>query len=140
MISGEIRQAGTRVGFRLEDVTNPTVGVLAHVNIRQGPRVGRYGVNLVDISRVGVTAIVSALSSADVVVIDEIGPMELCSSVFVDAVRKPLVGTIHRSASHPMIESIKRNQHYEILELTVQNRDQVPFVVDGKLKEADKRV
>jgi len=39
-----------------------------------------------------------------------------------------------------MIESIKRNQHYEILELTVQNRDQVPFVVDGKLKEADKRV
>ena len=146
MISGEIHQAGTRVGFRLEDVTNPTVGVLAHVNIRQGPRVGRYGVNLVDISRVGVTAIVSALSSADVVVIDEIGPMELCSSVFVDAVRralcspKPLVGTIHRSASHPMIESIKRNQHYEILELTVQNRDQVPFVVDGKLKEADKRV
>jgi len=146
MISGEIRQAGTRVGFSLADVTNPTVGILAHVNIRQGPRVGRYGVNLVDISRVGVTAIDSALSNADVVVIDEIGPMELCSTVFVGAIRralcspKTLVGTIHLSASHPMIESIKRNQHYEILEVTVRNRDQIPFVVDGKLKEGDKLV
>ena len=146
MISGEIRQAGTRVGFRLEDISNPIVGILAHVNIRQGPRVGRYGVNLADISRVGVTAIDSALSTADVVVIDEIGPMELCSTVFVDAIRRalcspnPLVGTIHRSASHPMIESIKRNQHYEILEVTLQNRDQIPFVVDGKLKEVDKLV
>ncbi len=146
MISGEIRQAGTRVGFMLEDVANATVGVLAHVNIREGPRVGKYGVNLADISRVGVTAIVRALSSADVVVIDEIGPMELCSSVFVDAVQKALcspkqlVGTIHRNASHPMIKSIKANQHYEILEVTTQNRDQVPLVVDEKLKEADKLV
>ncbi|MGO9645495.1 MAG: NTPase [Candidatus Bathyarchaeia archaeon] len=146
MISGEIRQAGTRVGFMLEDVANATVGVLAHVNIRQGPRVGRYGVNFADISRVGVTAIVSALSSADVVVIDEIGPMELCSPAFVDAIRKalrspkPLVGTIHRSASHPMIKSIKTNQHYEILEVTTQNREQVPFLVEEKLSEADKLV
>jgi len=146
MISGEILQAGTRVGFMLEDVTNATVGVLAHVNIRQGPKIGKYGVNLADISRVGVTAIVSALSDADVVVIDEIGPMELCSPAFIDAVRKalcspkPLVGTIHRSASHPMIEFIKGNPHYEILEVTAQNRDQVPFVVEEKLKEADKLV
>jgi nucleoside-triphosphatase len=146
MISGEIRQAGTRVGFMLEDVANATQGVLAHVNIHQGPMVGRYGVNLADISRVGVTGIVSALSSADVVVIDEIGPMELCSSAFVDAVRKalcsakPLVGTIHRSAYHPIIESIKGNLHYEVLEVTSQNRDQVPFLVDEKLKEADKPV
>jgi nucleoside-triphosphatase len=143
MISGEIRQDGTRVGFKLEDVANATQGVLAHVNIHQGPRIGRYGVNLVDISRVGVTAIVSALSRADVVVIDEIGPMELCSPAFVDAVgkalcsAKPLVGTIHRSACHPMIESIKGNPRYEILEVTPQNRDQVPFLVEEKLKEAD---
>jgi len=146
MISGEIRQDGTRVGFMLEDVANATVGVLAHVNTRQGPRIGKYGVNLADISRIGVTAIESALSSADVVVIDEIGPMELCSSAFVDAVRKALcspkslVGTIHRSASHPMIDSIKGNSHCEILEVTSQNRDQVPFLVEEKLKEADKLV
>jgi nucleoside-triphosphatase len=142
MISGEIRQDGTRVGFKLEDVANATQGVLAHVNIHQGPRIGRYGVNLVDISRVGVTAIVSALSRADVVVIDEIGPMELCSSAFVDAVGKalcspkPLVATIHHRASHPMIESINENPHYEILEVTVQNRDQLPFLVEEKLKDA----
>jgi len=146
MISGEIREGGTRVGFMLEDIANATVGVLAHVNIREGPRVGRYRVNFADISHVGVTAILNALSNADVVVIDEIGPMELCSSAFVDAANKalcspkPLVGTIHHNASHSMIKSIKANQQYEILEVTAQNRDQVPLVVDEKLKEADKLV
>jgi len=140
IISGEVREAGTRVGFTLEDIASSTVGVLAHVNIRQGPRIGKYGVNLTDISRVGVSAIVNALLNADVVVIDEIGPMELCSPAFVDSVTsalrstKPLIGSIHRNASNPIVSSIKASQLCEILEVTTTNRDQLPYVVEEKLR------
>ena len=142
MISGEVREDGARVGFTLEDIASSIPGILAHVNIRQGPRIGKYGVNLTDISRVGVSAIVNALSNADVVVIDEIGPMELCSTVFVDSVTsalrstKPLIGTIHHNTSHPIVRSIKTSRFCEILEVTTTNRDQLPYLIQGKLEGA----
>ena len=139
MVSGEIREDGTRRGFMLEDIATHTFGILAHVTIHDGPRVGKYGVNLTDISRVGVTAIAGALSTADIIIVDEIGPMELCSTPFVAAVEnvlgssKAVVGTIHKRASHPLVRSIKADPENEILEVTLQSRDQIPSVVDERL-------
>jgi len=139
MVSGEIREDGIRLGFMLEDITNHTFGILAHIAIHNGPRIGKYGVNLTDISRVGVTAITNALSIADVIIVDEIGPMELCSTSFVVAVKnllgtsKAVVGTIHKRASHSLVSSIKADPKNEILEVTPQSRDQIPFEVGERL-------
>lgn len=139
MVSGEIREDGTRRGFMLEDIVTHTFGILAHITIHDGPRVGKYGVNLTDISRIGVTAIAGALSTADVIIVDEIGPMELCSAPFVVAVEnvlgssKAVIGTIHEHTFHSLVRSIKADPKNEILEVTPQSRDQIPFLVDERL-------
>ncbi|MEM3047354.1 MAG: nucleoside-triphosphatase, partial [Candidatus Bathyarchaeia archaeon] len=93
MISREAREGGLRVGFELLDVQTGRTGWLSHVRNPSGPVVGKYRVNLADLDSVGVKAIEEAVTRREVclVVIDEVGPMELFSSAFREAVRKALL-------------------------------------------------
>jgi nucleoside-triphosphatase len=140
MVSLEIREGGVRVGFQVEDIATHNVCVLAHVNRTSGPKIGRYRVNLSDLSRVGAAAIASAIDKADIIVVDEIGPMELCSSSFIEAVRRALesrkdvLGTIHKHASDPLVRSIKSNPEYQIIEINHANRDGLPQTLVERLR------
>lgn len=140
MITSEIRGAGGRVGFQLEDISTHKVGILAHSqrNPRDaGPTVGKYYVNVLDIERIGAAAIRNAVNTADVVIIDEIGPMELKSKEFIAVVEfaiaseKNLIGTIHRLCTHPLISSIKSNVNCRLIEVSFHNRDHIPSEVVG---------
>ena len=138
MTSSEVREGGGRIGFQVEDISSRQVGELAKLGQRfpGAAMVGRYGVNLADVERVGVTAIRDALKVADAVIVDEVGPMELKSSQFVVAVEdalastKNFLGTLHKRASHPLTQAIRTNSNYQIIELTPANRNMiVPQVV-----------
>ena len=129
MISREFRDHGVRVGFEIVDIKTGKKGWLAHVNQPNGPRVGKYRVNLHDLKTIGVYSILKAVEESDVVVVDEIGPMELFSCDFKEAVirsiesKKPLIGTIHYRAHNPLINTIKADEDAEILEVTQNNRE-----------------
>jgi len=141
MISGEIRESGRRVGFQLEDVATHKIGVLAHVTERSpgSPAVGSYGVNLSDLESIGSAAIRRAITNADLVVVDEIGPMELKSEEFVLAIKaalestKHFLGTLHKRSSHPLVSSIRSNSNYRVIEVTHMNREKIPVEVLGEL-------
>jgi len=139
VVSGEVKVAGVRVGFSLEDLLTHERGVLAHINQSDGPRVGKYRVNLPDLQRVGVAAIERAITEADIVVVDEIGPMELHSEPFISAVHKainaakPLLCTIHKRASHPLVSSIRSMFTQDILEVTTGNRNSLPQTLVERL-------
>jgi nucleoside-triphosphatase len=128
MISRELRDRGVRVGFEIVDVGTGVRGCLAHVNQPTGPQIGKYRVNLSDLNAVGTGSIMGAVREADVIVVDEIGPMELCSSDFKAAVahalrsRKPTVGTIHYRAHDPLIHAIRTDENADIVEVTRDNR------------------
>jgi len=133
MTSSEVREGGGRIGFQVEDISSRQVGELAKLGQRfpGAAMVGRYGVNLADVERVGVTAIRDALKVADAVIVDEVGPMELKSSQFVVAVEdalastKNFLGTLHKRASHPLTQAIRTNSNYQIIELTPANRNMI---------------
>jgi nucleoside-triphosphatase len=139
VISREMRQGGVRVGFSLEDILTHESGILAHVDQRDGPTIGRYRVNLDDIERVGATAITRAGKDSNLVVVDEIGPMELHSTPFVQAVRMALasgkhcIGTIHKRATHSLVTEIRSNPAYEIVEVTQWNRNSLPVTIVERL-------
>jgi nucleoside-triphosphatase len=144
MISGEIRDAGERVGFQLEDISTHKVGILAHSDIRphEAPAIGRYYVNVNDIEGIGAAAIRDAVKMADVIIIDEIGPMELKSEEFIAAVelalasQKNVIGTIHRYSAHPLVKSIKSNMNYRLIEISLHNRDKISSqVIDTVLRQ-----
>ncbi len=125
----ELRQQGTRLGFKLITLDGQEV-TLAHVNIRSHQRVGKYGVDVAALERVGVPALDRAAERCDLVVVDEIGKMELFSTRFREAVsrviagNKKVLGTIMLSP-HPWADAIKRQPQVKVMEVTRHNHEQV---------------
>jgi nucleoside-triphosphatase len=141
MISREVRIGGERVGFEILDLMSGNRGWLAHVEGKEGPRVGKYRVNLEDVDLVGVEAVLDAVESADVVVIDEVGPMELCSERFRVAVTRAVegervvVGVVHWKARDMVIDEVKKREDLEMVEVTCENRDDLPRILFDKVVE-----
>ena len=125
----EIRSRGVREGFRLVTLDGQSA-ILAHINIHSPYLVSKYGVDIDSLDRVGVSALHQAAQQCDLVVIDEIGKMELFSASFRDAVLqiissgKKILGTIMFSP-HPWADAIKRQPQVNLIEVTRYNHHQV---------------
>jgi nucleoside-triphosphatase len=127
------------VGFEIVTLSGRT-GTLAHIDLPGPPRVGRYGVNLADLDSIGVSAIQAAIDGDDLVVIDEIGPMEIHSSAFKAAVlealqsEKPILGSVVRRST-PFGNRVKSQPRVELFEITRQNRDEIADVLLRRLAD-----
>jgi nucleoside-triphosphatase len=132
----ELRERGRRVGFAIETVEGER-GVLAHVDFAGPPRVGKYGVDLDALERLAIPAL---QASDDLVVIDELGKMELASERFRAAVDELLatpadvVATVH-TFRHPFTDALKARSDVEVLQVTSANRDDLARVLVRKLVE-----
>ena len=142
MVSREVRSCGTRVGFEILDLAdNKKRGWLAHVNQKRGPQVGKYRVNLEDLDRVGVEAILKAVKECHVIAIDEIGPMELFSENFRRAVLeafksgKLVLAVVHWKARDRLIDAAKTREDAEIFAVTFENRTELHEAVVQKAEE-----
>jgi nucleoside-triphosphatase len=139
MLCREVREGGLRVGFEVMDLVTGQRGWLAHVNQATGPKVGKYHVNLTDLGFIGAGSIVAAVQNADILAIDEIGPMEFLSKPFTNALlqavnsKKPLFGTIHYKLNNSIIEEIKKRDDTEIIEVTPKNRPTLHSTVADKI-------
>jgi nucleoside-triphosphatase THEP1 len=84
-------------------------------------------VDLKSLESVGVSALEKAVLACDVVVIDEIGKMELCSAAFRETLlrviesEKRVLGTV-MLRSHPWVDAIKARREVKLVELTRENR------------------
>ena len=139
MICREVHEGGLRVGFEIMDLSTGQRGWLAHVNQLTGPAVGKYHVNLTDLDVIGAGSILDAVQNADILAIDEIGPMELLSKAFSNTLRqavessKPLLGTIHYKLTNSVIEGIKMREDTEIIDVTRENRTDLHTIVANKI-------
>ncbi len=125
----EIRGPESRYGFRLITLGGES-GTLAHVKIKSQYRVGKYGVDISVLENLGVSAINRAIGDSDLIVIDEIGKMELFSDKFKQAVLaafesgKKVLGTIMISPN-PWADTLKRRPEVEVIPVTRTNNEQV---------------
>jgi nucleoside-triphosphatase len=125
----EMREAGTRVGFKLVTLDGEEA-VFAYVNFKTGERLGTYGLNLSTLEAVGVKAIREATRTQQLVVIDEIGPMELRSPIFRAAVSEaldsgaPILATIV-ARPLPFTDAIKKRADVTVIEVRPDNREQL---------------
>lgn len=140
--TAEIREAGHRIGFKVIALDGRE-SVLASVQAGAGPRVGKYSVDIESFEAVGVAALKNALVKSDIVILDEIGKMELLSATFRTSVLealespKPMIATLGR-APDPLIQEIKDRADVELIRLTRQNRDAlVDYVTKWALKRLD---
>ncbi|MEN6370152.1 MAG: nucleoside-triphosphatase [Thermotogota bacterium] len=129
MLTKEIRVCGHRVGFAIVDVATRREEVLAHIHQRVGPKVGAYTVNLKSLEEFGIPAILRAIEGNDLVVIDEVAPMEMSSPRFVPAVEaalaspKGLLISTHAHADCPIAHRVRQELH--LVRVRLGNRDEL---------------
>jgi nucleoside-triphosphatase len=139
----EIVEDGRRTGFALETLGGRRA-VLARVGFPGRARVGKYGVDLDALEAVGVPAIYAGIALGALVVIDEIGKMEMASAAFRQAVEAalaspvPILGTILR-APHPWADGIRRHPAVQVVEVTPATRDALPRDLAARLGPRDPR-
>lgn len=136
MVSAEIRGKGERAGFEIMDIATGKKGILANRK-GTGPGVGRYHVNLGDLDNIGVAAIRNALDS-ELIIIDEIAPMEFMSGEFVAAVEealdseKSMLVVLHQKSNHPLAKRIRKE--FQVFTVTQENRERLVSEIVEKLK------
>jgi nucleoside-triphosphatase len=122
----EIREKGRRVGFSI-DTLDGRQGIMAHLDIQSGYKVGKYGVNVQNIDTIAVPSMVAENGNV-VVVVDEIGKMECCSAVFRQTLLRVLdspnivVGSIALKGG-AFINAIKKRPDTRPIPVSAKNRD-----------------
>ncbi|UCE11815.1 MAG: NTPase [Candidatus Thorarchaeota archaeon] len=127
--SQEIRREGKRVGFSIVTLSGES-GILAHVDLDRGPRVGRYIVNVADIRDIAIPSIAEARRDGKIIVIDEIAKMELCVPQFETEVVDCLstgktLGTVQMGGGK-FVSEIKKRPDVTLVEITHSNRVAMP--------------
>lgn len=128
----EVREGGGRLGFDVV-TTGGRRGALARLGSRP-PRVGRYSVDVASFERYGVAALEAAMRHDDrLLIIDEIGKMELLSerfrdilaALFAPANPRAILGSV-MTARHPLVDALRASGEVEVLAVTLASRDGLP--------------
>lgn len=139
----EIRKGRSRTGFAAE-LLDGTRDVLASREVPGPPRVGRYGVRTAVMDSLVAPELERGVRAAQsgetiILVMDEIGKMELFSQRFRQAVLSAFDSTAHVLASimarsHPFADALKDRHDVEVITVTERNRDQLPTEIAHRLR------
>jgi nucleoside-triphosphatase len=139
----EIRHGGTRAGFKIVTLDGEEA-VFAHVDFKTPDRLGKYGLDLTALERIGAGAVRQAVRLRRLVVIDEIGPMEIRSAIFRDAITEaldsevPVLATIFARALR-FTDAIKSRPDVSVVEVHVKNRKRLVLELREKFSAPNPR-
>ncbi len=125
----EILANNKRQGFKMATLDGRE-GLLGHKNIKSKYSVSKYGVSIENIDNIAVPAIMPD-NENELIILDEIGKMECFSDKFKKYTLKILdapnivLGTIAIGGTD-FIKEIKRREDIQIIEVTKNNRNELP--------------
>ncbi len=128
-LTEEHREGGQRLGFWLSCLDGRQM-LLASRQLRTGPRVGPYHINASVLDEVALPILQRGIKHSVLILLDELGRMELCSPRFEQAVQDlfdhgpSVVATIGISPL-PFLTALKRRKDVELIPLTASNRKAV---------------
>jgi nucleoside-triphosphatase len=135
MVTEPIEENHHRSGFQITNWLTKEHEVFAHETLKSRVRSGRYGVNLAALEGLGVQALTQARENADVIVIDEVGKMEVECEPFTQSVvdtldaSKSIVMTLHKKSRNPLLQDIRRRDELRLLEVTPVNKNLLAFKI-----------
>lgn len=142
--TGEVRENDQRRGFKLVTLDGKECA-FSHADFTKSPiqlqgSQFSYGIDIECLETMGVGALKSALNPGGLLIIDEIGKMQLFSEAFQEIVLEALehpvfmLGTIVK-VSHPWADKLKEDKRVNIVELTENNRDKIKDQVVKSIQE-----
>jgi nucleoside-triphosphatase len=139
IVSRELRTNNMRIGFEFIDLSTDDKSVLASLTGR-GPKVGKYFVNL-EGCRFAAERLKNAVKNSDIIICDEIGPMELKSKEFIDSVKdlphvvdKKVIVVVHQKLVHAVTDEF-RYKCSLLIEMNLQNREKISEILLSKCSE-----
>ncbi len=104
---------------------------------------GMYYVDIEPLERIGVQAIRNSIADEDIdiIIIDEVGKMEMHSEEFNKAVKealdcpKPVIMTLHKKSRNPLLQDLRRRDDVRILEVTAVNKNLLPYKIEKLMKD-----
>ena len=136
IVSRELRFNNMRVGFEFMDLITNDTNVLASIT-GNGPKIGKYFVSL-EGCRFGTERLNRAIKSCDVIVCDEIGPMELKSIEFINSAKnlleidKKIIVVVHQMLRHPLVDQFK-NKSSLLINIDLENREKINEILLNRL-------
>jgi len=134
IISPDETHHGTRLAFYVMDIRTKKKGLLASVD-GDGPKVSKYHVDVTSFETVAMPAL-SAFDNYDVVIIDEIGAMELKSERFRDMLDQILESPVPLIASLHWDYVMKYGAYGEVVLLQSDNHEQVRMALLSAVNKA----
>ena len=137
VVSNEIRSNNLRIGFEFIDLASNDIAALASTVTSNGPKVGKYFVNIAG-CRFAAERLMNAVRNCDIIICDEIGPMELKSREFIDSIKnlldvdKKVIVVLHHKLQHLLIDEF-RNKSSLLINLNFQNREKVNEILVDRL-------
>ena len=125
----EASEGGKRIGFDINTLDGRK-GRLARVGIESRFRLGRYGIDVEQFENIALSALSKAIEHDDIIVIDEIGFMELKSRRFQELVEKaldstkPVIATVMKN-SFDFPDKIKARDDVRLITVRADNRDRL---------------
>lgn len=135
MIDEPVGDGRHKTGFTVRNILTNETEVFASTGIESKVMIGKIGVDLSKLEEVGVKAIREACETCDIIVIDEVGKMEVESEAFIEAVKealdaeKPMILTLHKKSRNPLLQDIRRRDDVRVLEVTPTNRNLLPYKI-----------
>ena len=143
MITKPMHHKKQHVGFYVVDWQTGEKEVFAHVDFEQKEKVGDFGVDIPALEKIGIPAIQKAIKDddVDIIVVDEVGKMEMLSEAFCETViealdsDKPIMLTLHKKSRTPLLQDVRRRDDIRILEVTPVNRNLLPYKIEKIMEE-----
>ena len=135
MINEPIDDGRRKTGCSVRNLVTNETEVFASTEMESRIMVGKLGVDIEALEKVGVKAIKSACLECDIIVIDEVGKLEVECPAFIEAVKealeagKPMIITLHKKSRNPLLQDIRRRDDVRILEVTPTNRNLLPYKI-----------
>ncbi len=123
----DIRRDNERVGFSIRTIDGKS-GRLAEVGLESRYRLGKYGIDMESFENVALPALEHAIGQQQLVVVDEIGFMEIKSRRFQELVIRalqspsPVLGSIMRKPCY-FADDIKKRDDVRLIAVRSDNRD-----------------
>jgi len=125
IITLEISKNNRRIGFKVIDLFSKREEIFSSIYFKTNYRVSKYFVDVEIFEKIAINAINFALENCDIIIIDEIGKMEMFSKKFEDLIYKVLnsekniIAVLHREyvgkfGRYGEIKFLKRENFDEI--------------------------
>ncbi len=138
IVTPEIRRENKRYGFKIINIASGDEEIMASVDIKSGKMVSKYQVDVKAIDMI-LDKLHSSHNKAEIIMIDEIGKMELYSHRFKNMIKtildsdKTVIATIQLS-KNPFIKEIKSRDDSKVYFIDKDQFEEILHSIIDKIK------